>query len=180
MSVQAKVQRPVSSCLSPLQGLVAGQPHVRGAALQALDHSPAVNDGTGEGGMGSWVGGDGQLGGRGWAVGWERVCGGWCSCRVLWSVQLQLLHASEWHSVTRYTALCAGQRAALLTMQPSVCPTAHAAPPPAAPAVPAEDAVLALMWLARCDPTEANAGAPRVHTEVLHWTMLGQAGHVPG
>lgn len=63
MSVQAKVQRPVSSCLSPLQGLVAGQPHVRGAALQALDHSPAVNDGTGEGGMGSWVGGVGQLGG---------------------------------------------------------------------------------------------------------------------
>ncbi|EFN56582.1 hypothetical protein CHLNCDRAFT_144295 [Chlorella variabilis] len=27
-----------------LQGLVAGQPHVRGAALQALDHSPAIND----------------------------------------------------------------------------------------------------------------------------------------
>ncbi|PRW50843.1 Translational activator GCN1 isoform A [Chlorella sorokiniana] len=59
----------VEGFTAALQGLVAGQPHVRGAALQALDHSPAVNDGT----------------------------------------------------------------------------------------VPAEDAVLALMWLARCDPSEANA-----------------------
>ncbi|KAI3427088.1 hypothetical protein D9Q98_007027 [Chlorella vulgaris] len=29
-----------------LRGLVAGPPHVRGAALQALDHCPAINDGT--------------------------------------------------------------------------------------------------------------------------------------
>ncbi|KAL4444093.1 hypothetical protein ABPG75_011830 [Micractinium tetrahymenae] len=52
-----------------VHGLLAGPPHVRGAALQALDHCPAINDGT----------------------------------------------------------------------------------------VPAEDAVLAVMWLARCDPSEANA-----------------------
>ena len=49
-----------------LQGLVAGPPHVRGAALQALDHSPAINDGTGgcccrqgahpAGGKGGWLG----------------------------------------------------------------------------------------------------------------------------
>lgn len=38
----------IDSFLEPLQGLVAGPLHVRGAALQALDHSPAINDGTGE------------------------------------------------------------------------------------------------------------------------------------
>ncbi|KAL4419436.1 hypothetical protein ABPG77_006363, partial [Micractinium sp. CCAP 211/92] len=59
----------VAGFLAALQGLLAGPPHVRGAALQALDHCPSINDGT----------------------------------------------------------------------------------------VPAEDAVLAVMWLARCDPSEANA-----------------------
>ena len=65
------ILRALGAAMWALQGLVAGQPHVRGAALQALDHAPAINAGT----------------------------------------------------------------------------------------VPRDDAVLALMWLARCDPSEANAGA---------------------
>lgn len=44
--VDSRAWVPPTMCL---QGLAAGQPHVRGAALQALDHSPAVNDGTGQG-----------------------------------------------------------------------------------------------------------------------------------